>query len=80
LPTFTWTGVAGGTYEIWLADQTTGTYVTYDNLTSTSFVSPQPLILGHNYEWWAGTMTGQSISWGSPMTFTVRPVGSGAIG
>jgi hypothetical protein len=81
LPTFSWSSVAGATsYEIWLTDQTTGTTVTYPNLTGTSWTPPQPLNLGDRYIWWVGAVVGQTIAWDSALRFSIQPTGSGPSG
>ena len=72
------TGVAS--YEIWLADQTTNTHVTYANLTGTSWQPPQPLVLGDNYTWWVAAVAGQTYAWSDPSKFTIRPTASGPSG
>ncbi|MFO0925870.1 MAG: hypothetical protein U0736_02395 [Gemmataceae bacterium] len=51
-PTFSWTAVAGAdTYRLQVRDLTTGRPIIDQQGTETTFVPPDPLVLGHRYQW-----------------------------
>ncbi len=66
-PTFSWTPVPdAGSYELWITDNTNNTAATYQMTTSSYTLSAsQALKPGHNYTWWAATVStnGLVILW-----------------
>ena len=67
-PTFMWSAVTdAGSYELWLADTTSGQVSTFANLTATTFSLPGNMALkpGDSYTWWVGAVStnGAIIVW-----------------
>ena len=74
VPTFVWSAVgAADSYDIRIADVTTGqAQFVRTTTTNTSLVSPSPLTLGHNYQWWVRGLnaSGNSGPWSAGNYFS----------
>ena len=77
LPAFTWTAVTGVTnYEVLVTNQSTGQMMSA-TVAGTTWTPSQPLMLGDHYLWSVGAIgTGGTITWSTPLTFTIATVTS----
>ncbi len=80
-PIFTWGSVSGAaSYQIWLADRTTGQTVS-PIITDSSWTPAQPLNVGDNYTWWVGAVSvSGTIGWSSGQSFSVAAVAASLSG
>lgn len=81
IPVFTWNTVTGAaSYEVWLADLTTGQVTDVPNVNGTTWSPSQPLTFGDDYTWWVGAMEGGIVGWNDGTQFRIAPTASGPSG
>jgi hypothetical protein len=80
-PTFSWTGIAGATYQLLVNDQSLGLKNIFPNAatTDTHWTVPSDLVSGRTYTWQVRAVNAAGLgAWTAPTTLTVaRPVPTG---
>jgi hypothetical protein len=87
-PLITWTASSGAArYDLWVNDTSAGIaqVIRQQSLTTTSFVPPTSLTVGHQYTTWveAFTNTGVASGWSQPLSFSIvaaTPTITGPVG
>ncbi len=74
-PTFSWTNIAGATYDLWVDNVSTGqTQVLRNpNVNGLSFTAVTPLSAGSYNAWVRATVGGNTSGWSPTYSFTIMP-------